>query len=159
MVISSFAILAVLVTLTIAASLKGSRKSESSSRVRTELEYALGIIERQIRNGTSLTCDSTTGEVSFQDSEGVTAGFVWRTEEIDEVDHDYIASRSADTYSHLTGSAVNISQFTAECSGEIVGQEGVPQSVKITLTGESVGETGSQGSQVTIDTEVMLRNY
>jgi len=154
-VVSSFAILAVLVTLTIAASLKGSRKSETSSKVRTELEYALGFIERQVRNGTSLVCTPPDG-IDFQDPDGVAAGYDRRLQTIDGVSQGYIASRSGTLWSHLTSSSIGITEFTVDCSDEI---EDVPMSVAITLSGKDISGTGSGNSQVTIDTQIMLRDY
>ena len=49
-VIAVFSILAILTTQAVLLTLKGSKKSESLTKVRGSIDYSLAIIERSIRN-------------------------------------------------------------------------------------------------------------
>jgi len=71
-VIAVFSILAVVTTQTVAVSLVTSKKSESTIKVRENLEYAVSIIERRVRSAQELydaSCTST--RVEYLDSEDV----------------------------------------------------------------------------------------
>jgi|GEM_PF-2229138 len=157
-VMSSFAILAVLVTMTVAYSLRGSRKSESSSDVRSEMEYAVGIMERQLRNSNSIT-QCVNGSVSYEDENGVIASFSCVSETSGDLNYTYIASSSASLgYSiPLTSNKLDLTcQFSCQTVSD---KPYVPTSVNISLTGVATSVQGVEGAKVTLETEVLLRNY
>jgi type II secretory pathway pseudopilin PulG len=144
-VISSFAVLAVLVTMTVAYSLRGSKKSESSGMVRSELEYAVGVMERQLRNANNITgCASSS--INYEDENGVNASF--------SCSGGYLASGSA----RLTSDKVELTTCQFTCS-DVPGKSYVPKSVKINLTGASAQDVGVEGATVALETEILLRNY
>lgn len=55
-VISIFAVIGILTTRSIFITLRSARKSDSLVRVRENVNYAMGIIERQIRTAESVNC-------------------------------------------------------------------------------------------------------
>jgi hypothetical protein len=74
MTVAVFALLGLLVASTIAISMKGARKSEATIKVRESLDYALAIVERQIRNADDVI-SATALRVDYHDAEGVLAYF------------------------------------------------------------------------------------
>ena len=65
-VVAIFSILGVIVTRSVLLTLRGSKKSESQVKVRENVNYALAVIERQLRNADSIvTCPN---DPSFSDN-------------------------------------------------------------------------------------------
>src|SRR3972149_10310777 len=87
-VILVFATLAALSTESLLLSLRGSKRSESTIRVRENLNYALSIIERQLHNAESVICPNST-TISYTDANFLQSDFTCNT------GSGFIASASA----------------------------------------------------------------
>ena len=76
-VIAIFAILGVLVGRITLITLRGSNKSESLGKVRTNLDYSLAVMERQLRNAeTASPCNNTAvTTINYTDIDGIPSSF------------------------------------------------------------------------------------
>jgi type II secretory pathway component PulJ len=152
-VVSIFAVLGILITRSVLSTLGGGKKSESLIRVRENLNYSMGVIERQLRNANAITdCSNTnTAAINYLDQEGATTSFscvnVGAAGKV-----GYVASESA----KLTNDTVNVTGCSFTCK---LGTAGTPSSVKINLQGSDASATGVENAVVTTSTEVFLRNY
>ena len=155
-VIVIFALLGVLVTQSLALSIRGSKKSETMSKTRSSLSYAMGIIERQLRNANSVTdCGvdlEANTEVNYVDEFGVVADFGC-------VGGEGVASTSASVTTPLitAGGGITLTGCSFECTP--LNEEGVPDTVTVKLEGGDPNYKGAEASQVTIESKIMLRNY
>jgi type II secretory pathway pseudopilin PulG len=140
-VMSTFAILGILVTQSVVLTLRGSRKSESQVRVRENLNYALSIMERQLRNADSI--DSCLPSVlSYKDSLGNVSTF--------SCQNYYIASGSASLTSQQDVAAW--CEFTCDLTS-------TPPSVTISIDAQELTSQGVEGASVTATTKIFLRTY
>lgn len=157
-VITIFAFLGILITRSILLSITGSKKSESIVKVRTSLDYAMGVMERQLRNADGIptlnpddspNCPNTdTSVLNYTDQYGNLTSFSCQS----NGNVQYMASGSA----QLTGSDINLKTCEILCSQST----GVsPAVVTINLEGEDVTASGIQGADVSLSTQVSLRNY
>ena len=148
-VLSVFAVLAIMVTSIILYSLRGTGKSSNTYAIRSEMDYTVEIITRQLRNAKSITttCDGSAvlNRIDYTDANGNATFF--------ECNTDYIASGSA----RLSSSKINITgcNFVCSKSEEI----GVPESVRFNLSGKAKDAVGAEGADVDIETNILLRNY
>jgi len=150
-VVAIFAILGVITTRAVLLTLQGSKKSESLVKVRENLDYSLGIIERQLRNADSVTeCpNSDTHIISYKDQEGNTSTF--SCENMGTLD-PYVASAS----SRLTNNEVKITSCYFVCEP---GTSVNPPVVSVTIEAEDANATGIEASKVSATTQIYLRNY
>ena len=131
-VIGIFAMLAVLVTQIMAASLRGTKKSTSATTDRSGISYAVGVMERQLRGAqTIIDCPNNTS-INYKDQDGNSGSFSFNS------GGQSIASGSAS----LTSSDIKVTGLNFVC----VLQK--PQSVIINAT----------AGNATIETKVYLRN-
>lgn len=151
-VIGIFAILGVLTTRSVVLTLTGGKKTETLIKVRENLDYALGIIERQLRNADSITdCTNTnTLSISYKDQEGVTTSFSCSDIAVGSV--GYVSSGSA----RLTSSTVDVTACSFVCESD---SSGNPRAVKVTFKAEDSTFSGVNNSEVPVSTSVTLRNY
>lgn len=151
-VISVFAVLGVLITRSVLLTLSGGQKSESLISVRDNLNYSVGVIERQLRNANSITdCGSATpSAILYSDQNGNPASFSCVNVKIPGA-IGYIASGAA----KLTDSSVNITNCSFECTQGITS----PSTVTIFLEAVDASASGIENSDVTTSTQVLLRNY
>ncbi len=148
-VVSIFAVLGILITRSVLLTLGGGKKSESLIRIRENLNYSVGIIERQLRNANSITpCPNPNPlTISYTDINGNAATFSCS----DIGTEGYIASGTA----RLSSDAVNIT----DCSFTCATGSGTPSSVTISLEAEDASASGIENTTVTTKTQVFLRNY
>lgn len=146
-VMTIFSVLAILATRGVLLTLRGSRKSDSLGRVRENVDYALSIMERQLRNAEDLACTTST-LITYETKGGASATF--SCESVGS--GGYIASSSA----RLTSQEVEISSCSFTCDA---GNSGVPPSVSIAVTGEDANLEGPEQAQVTTSTTIYLRTY
>jgi prepilin-type N-terminal cleavage/methylation domain-containing protein len=156
--ITLFAILGIIITQSVANSLKNTKKSDSISKVRENLDYSLSNIERLMRNvetvnkTTEATNPSTSKVLYYYDKNHQLGKFACITSGSD----NYIASGSADV--RLTSNDVNLDcniasgvfQYNLNSASDIV-------SVTITLKGNS--KIIDQQAVVQTSTLIKLRNY
>ena len=150
MVVAIFSILGVLISRIILTTLRGSNRSDSLIRVRENLDYAVAVMERQIRNAEDATpCPNVDPlRVDYQDSNGVSTYFACANVGTT----GYIASGSA----RLTSSEVNVTFCSFVCSPA---QGNVPPSVSFNLEAKDLNATGIEAASVTTSTKIYLRTY
>ena len=151
-VISVFAVIGILTTSVVALTLKTSKKSDSLIRTRENVNYALAVIERQIRNAESIEmCTGAASQtLSYSSIEGVSGSFTCVAPTIDTT--GYIASGSA----RLTSDDISITSCTFTCSQTDANN---PPSVKVSIAAEDSTSSLDQGSFVTSEIEIVTRNY
>ncbi len=149
-VVAIFSVLGVLVSRVILTTLRGSNRSESLVRVRENLDYALAVIERQIRNadGVSPCPNPDSLRIDYKSSQGISTYFACMN--IGSV--GYIASGSA----RLTSDEINIFSCSFVCSPA---SGKVPPSVSVNLEARDINATGIEAARVTVATKIFLRTY
>lgn len=146
-VVAVFAILGVLASRIIVLSLRGTSKSSSLVKVRENLDYALSVMERHIRNADSIiSCPGNA--FSYQDENGLTGNFSC----MGSGSNGYVASASA----RLTNDLIGVTTCSFVCED---GTSTTPPSVTINLTGNDNTTGGIGSSTVTISTKIFLRSY
>lgn len=150
-VVSIFAILGILVTRAVILSVGGSKKSESLIKVRENLDYSIGIMERSLRNANSISpCpNSNTSVLNYVDAGGKATSFSCNL----GTPPGYIASGSA----RLTAGNVNVTACSLSCAPAAGSTN--PSVVRVSLTAQDATAVGIQGATVSVITEVSLRNY
>mgnify|MGYP001592803782 CR=1 FL=1 len=146
-VISIFAVIGILTTRSIFITLRSSRKSDSLVRVRENVNYAMGVIERQVRTAESVNCATVTSTNLPYITEGGAASTFSCTLGANGA----IASGSAT----LTSSDISITGCTFTCSQSVNN----PPSIKISIVAEDKKSTGIEKGSVSTQTEILLRNY
>ena len=148
-VISIFAVVGILSTRAVLLTMRGSKKSDSQVRVRENVNYALSIIERQIRNSESVTCPNPNPLIlNYVSPEGTTASFSCITAGTDK----YIASGSA----RLTSTDIVISTCTFSCTQSDLNN---PPVIKVSIVAEDATATGVEKGSITAETEIVTRNF
>lgn len=151
-VVTIFAVLGILISRSIILSIGGSKKSEAIVQVRDNLDYASGIITRQLR--TSLQVSPCTGEqvttINYLDQVGNAASFACVIPGDGSL--GYIASGSA----KLTSDQVDVTGCSFVCSPAT---STTPTIILYNLQAQSSSATSTQNTQVNIDSQVSLRNF
>lgn len=161
-VIAVFSVLAVLATQAIFLTLRGALKSESLRQARENLDYAMGVMERQVRNA-SETVGSCTGaqigQIRYKDQDGVEAYFQCET---DATGKGFIASYSAVTNPatkyRLTNENINVTNCTLVCNPSSSGGND-PPSYDITLDAVVTGGRSIEGASLSLKNKIFLRTY
>lgn len=153
-VLTIFSILTVIVTQGIFVTLRGTRKSEVTARVKENLAYAISTIERQLHNASTVSpCPNTSpSRIDYADENGKATYFSCQNIGAS----GYVASGSATT--RLTSSDVSVTACTFTCATPPPGKNN-PPSVDINITGQDANTQGAEGAQVTTSTKVFLRSY
>ena len=149
-VVTIFAVLGLLVSRVILTTLRGSNRSDSLVKVRDNLDYALSVMERQLRNAESVSpCPNPdTTRIDFKDSDGISAYFACTN----VGSAGYVASGSA----RLTSDQVSIIACSLTCS-PAAGR--APPSVNISLEARGANQAGVERAIVTAATKIFLRTY
>ena len=150
-VVAIFAVLGVLISRVILTTLRGSSRSDNLVKVRDNLDYALSIMERQIRNAESVSpCPNSPPytRIDFRDSNGIAAYFACTNVGAS----GYVASGSA----RLTSDQVAITACSLVCNAA---SGRVPPSVDISLEARGANQTGVERAMVTAVTKIFLRTY
>lgn len=150
-VVSIFAVLGILVSRAVILSVGGSRKSESLVKVRENLDYSVGIIERQLRNANSISpCPNPDANLlTYVDADGNPSSFSCSL----AAQPGFIASGSA----RLTASNVAVTVCSLSCAPAAGSTN--PSAVTVSITAQDATAIGIQGATVSTITEVSLRNY
>lgn len=148
-VISIFSIIGVLSTRAVLLTMRGAKKSDSQVRVRENVNYALSVIERQIRNSEKVNCPiiPEPSILSYTSLEGTSTSFSCVTAGLDK----YIASGSG----RLTSSDIKITSCSFVCTQT----DNNPAIVKISIVANDATVTGIEKGSVTAETEIVTRNY
>lgn len=150
-VISIFAIIGVLTTRAVSLTLRSSKKSDSTVRVRENLNYSMSILERQIRNAESITACPLVSSLSipYVANGGFATSFTCNL-----TSPGYIASGSATT--RLTSDDISITACSFTCSKTNINN---PAIITVNLTAEDATQTGIEKGSATTQTEIIVRNY
>lgn len=152
-VIGIFAVLGILSTTSVLLSLQGSKKGDAQVKVRENLDYAISIIERQLRNAGSVSpCPNTNPLViSYSDSNNIPTSFSC----LNVPSAGYVASGSANL--RLTSDEIKIIACSFTCTA---GSGSTPPKVAINIKAVDAASQGSkEGAAVSISTEINLRTY
>lgn len=152
-VIGVFAVLGILSTSAVLLSLQGSKKGDVQIKVRENLDYAVSIIERQLRNAGSIPlCPNPDPKIiSYSDSNDVPASFSC----VINATEGYVASGSAGL--RLTSEEIKVTVCSFTCT---TGSRSTPPKVAINIQAVDAGTGGSkEGAAVSISTEINLRTY
>jgi len=150
-VVSIFAILAVVATQAVVLSLRSARKSDSILDVRGNLDFAVLIIEKSLRNAKFISsCTTTPPLVEYIDEHNRASSFGCR--DLDGDGYVEIASESA----RLTSENIKITNCEIICTSPT---SGATQYLDISVSGVTTEAQGIEVSPVTIDTRINLRVY
>ena len=150
-VISIFAVLGAIAAQSIAYSLRNSRKANSVIQGRQNLEYAVSIIERRLRNAQDITsCLPNAAAIAYTDENGQPAAFACQDVGIP----GSIGGVTSDS-ERLTSSNVDITSCSFNCT---VNGVGIPPTVTVSLEAHDAATTGIEGSTYSITSDILLRN-
>lgn len=151
-----FSILAVVVAQALTLTLRGSRKSETVTQSRENIQYAVNVMDRLLRNARDLTCPLAIdgvarSRVDYTDEDGNAAYFACIT----SGGNSYIESNSIGA--RLTANTVTITNCNAVFTCK--SGTGVPDSVDVSITAADSNAAGAEGASITASTKIFLRNY
>lgn len=149
-VLAVFSVIGVIVSQSILSTLRGSKRSDSDSKVRENLDYAMAILERHLRNAKTATCTGTN-RIDFVDQRDTATYFTYNVVGSNCSTDCFIASGSA----RVTSSDVKITAASFVCSA---GTSAVPTAITITLTGEDALAQGTEKSRITTSSKIILRS-
>ena len=156
-VISVFAVIGILSTRSIFLTLRGAKKSDSLVRVRENVNFAMGVIERQIRNAQSLEilCDGIpSSSLSYVAQEGALTDF--SCEDLGNLTDGYIASGGA----RLTSPDIDVTSCSFTCTQlDPNDPPNFPPTIRVSITAEDTVSTSIEKGVVTAETEIISRNY
>jgi prepilin-type N-terminal cleavage/methylation domain-containing protein len=144
-VLSIFATLSVVATQALITSFRGVKKTDNSAKVRQSLDFALSVIERQLRNADSVSCPSS-GRVDYIDKDGFPTYF----------SYDPISQSIASGPAALTSDAILITSASFTCTSQTLS---VPASVTIDIVGRESGTQTGESAVLDVSTKVYLRTY
>jgi prepilin-type N-terminal cleavage/methylation domain-containing protein len=148
-VLAVFSSLALLSTSAVLLTLRGVKRSESTVKVRQNLNYAMSIIERQLHNASGVVCpNSDELELNYSDENGQDASFACSTDS----QGGFVASASA----RLTNQDVNVTSCSFAC---VESSGSNPSSVTVNLVAGDISAQGAEGATVTTSDTIFLRNY
>jgi len=159
-VVIVFAVLAGATAQSVALSLRSAHKSDQVSEVRDNFDFAISIIERELRNSQTITssCTGSPALIGPSNAPGV------QYEDEDGISHAIYCQNVGSNgyiYADISGSltnediAITACEFTCNKSGD-----GLPESIYISMSGElKDSPSAAQASPLTVDTIVRLRVY
>lgn len=146
-ILAIFAMLGIVLAQVLFSTLRETRKTDATSKVRSNLDYAFGVIERQVHNAKEVT-SCPAGVINFKDQLGNLTSFSCLNIGVD----GYIASGSA----RLTSNDVSVTSCNLTCD---LGTGNILSSVTISLTAKSKNSEEKDSGTVDVTTKVFLRNY
>jgi len=149
-VIVIFVALGILATRSVLTTLRGSRKSEATVKLRENINFAVSVMERQIRDANTVyPCPNPDAlKIDYYDREGMISSFSCKNDGT----IGYIASGSA----RLTTSDVDVTSCSIACTP---GSGTSTSYVDIAISAKDATYSGAEGAVFTTNTRVTLRNY
>ncbi|MBI3443676.1 prepilin-type N-terminal cleavage/methylation domain-containing protein [Candidatus Woesebacteria bacterium] len=148
-VLAIFSILGVLATQSLFLSLRGARKSDTISRVKENLDYSVSIMERQLRNSSSVvSCSNSPPRVDYRDLLGMASYFSC------DLTGGFVASSSASI--RLTSNNVIVTNCAFTCTGA---SGSTNPYIDISITGRDANSVGIEGADITSSIRIYLRTY
>lgn len=149
-VLAVFAILGVAVSQVLVTILKSARKADTSTKVRSSIDFAVASIERQLHNATNISpCpNSDTSVITVTDQNSQIYNFSCVTPGV----NGYIASGSA----RITPNDVSVTACSFVCEA---GSASVPPAITIDITAQDATAKGAENTIINNSTKVYLRTY
>jgi len=163
-VLGIFSVIGVVMTQVLGTSLRSSRKSENIGVVKENIESALAIMERMLRDASSINCSASQGnQLVFYDNSVNSYGVP------NPVEVDFVCQGIPNGDAHLVKIRGGITQrLTSE---EVVIEDcqifscvespsGTPPPyVDISIRARHRDSTGGEGASVNYNTRILLRTY
>lgn len=148
--VAIFAVLGILIGRIVLVTLRGSNKSEAMIKVRENLDYAVAVMERQIRNAEMVSpCpNASVSRIDYRDAIGMASYFSCTIAGNDS----YLASGS----SRLTSNEVYITSCNFICSPA---QDNKQTSVTIDLEARDSRSLSIETARTSASTQIFLRTY
>lgn len=155
-VLALFTVLMVVTSQVLISSLRSVRKAEASSVVRANVDYAISIVERHLRNAKEITtCNTNMSTLNYVTFEGISAWFSCQNIS----GNVYIASGSAVLPSvRLTGEEVSLTQCSFDCV-DLSPADNVPPSVIVNVRATHRNIQGAEGVDIIRTSKINLRVY
>ena len=147
-VIVVFSVIGVVSSETIILTLRGTAKADATAKVRNNLDYAVGAMERQIRGAKSVSCSAPPPTLNVIDQDNNLIKFT-----CDSVNTNHLPSDIASSSAFLTSSTITISACAFTCTAAT---STTPAQVKIDVTAQ---DAGNQFAPVSESTQITLRSY
>jgi prepilin-type N-terminal cleavage/methylation domain-containing protein len=150
-VIVIFATVALVASETLILTLRGTRKANAVSKVRQDVDYALGSMERQLRGAkliTSACTGAASSQISFTDQNGNNVTF-----SCINVNNSNLPASIASSSGTLTSSNITISACSFTCTP---GNGSSPTQVTMNINAKDLA---GQNAPVSATTQVTLRSY
>jgi prepilin-type N-terminal cleavage/methylation domain-containing protein len=145
-VIGLFALIGIVTTQAVLTSLKGSRIVDSEANIRQNVNYAMNVIERNLRNAKSITTPCpNNGAINYQDQDEMAQSISLVT----SGNEGYIAINGTN---RLTSPQVRVTAFTVTCS-----PVANPSQIDMVLTAVDPNATSDEAATVTTSNKVVLR--
>jgi len=148
--VAIFAVLGILIGRIVVITLRGSNKSEALVKVRENLDYAVAVMERQIRNAEMVTpCpNENVLRLDYRDIKGTASYFACVTAANDS----YVASGS----SRLTSNDIFVTSCSILCQPA---QDNKQPSVTINLEARDSRSQSIETAKTSATTQIFLRTY
>lgn len=147
-VVVIFAVIGVLMSQTIILTLQTTKKADTTTRVRQNVDFALASIDRQLHSAVSInsTCNgSALTRLDYTDVNGAPSFYLCNPGV-----SGYIASGSA----QLTNATIAVTSCSFICN-----KASGPASVVVNLTASDANAKGTQNATVSAQTTIYLRTY
>lgn len=153
-VVVMFAVLATIAAQSTSLSLRSARKSDSLSDVRGNLDNAISVMERALRNSQGITsaCNGVPGtRIDFLDEYEVATYFRC----LNMTTTGYVASGSA----RLTSDQIDLETCQITCTTPTSSSPAIVDIVLSATNSNATGLSNQDKSSITVDTRVNLRVY
>jgi len=151
-VIGVFAALAAIATQSILLSVKGTRKAEATGKLRGNLEYALGVMERRLRMATDVGCLGNPDQIDFYDeADSWAVGAVYYLCDIAGSDDNITTNAYSGGLLDTNTVDLTACSFTCDDLAD-------PRTLTISLSANEQNVTGVESAQVDVSTTIVLRN-
>jgi len=148
-VIGVFAVLAIIATQSVMLSVRGTRKAEATGKLRGNLEYALGVMERRLRMATGFDCSGNPDQVDFNDE--LDGAVNYRCDITGNDDNIYYQGFSGGL---LNTDEIDLTACTITCDVPIN-----PREVTVTISAQEQNVSGAESARIDLSTNITLRNF
>lgn len=148
-VVLIFSVIGILLSQTVILTLQTTKKSDTTARVRENVDFVLAVIDRQLHSASSITSactGSTETQIDYTDVNNQAGSFSC----VNTGSGGYIASGSA----QLTSSQIAITACSFTCTKTT----SIPF-VTVAITARDSQITGLQNATVSASTKIYLRTY
>ena len=147
-VLTIFGIIALIGGQILTATIKGKSKAEATAKVKSEGNYVISVMEREIHSAQNII-NCTGNQIDYTDADGKQKTFSWDTQT------NLIKSGLLSSPQNLTSTYTRVSNFTPTCSN--------PTSVQVVLTMLRRTPQGAtlrvdERAETTFQTRILLRN-